>query len=103
MIQKIQQPQLIGTLLLRDASKTALTRREDGLFQAHEKPSGSDFASGPIRTSVTSQALEGSNVNASEAMVKLVEQSRMFEQQVRMVKTSHDNDQSGASMMKLNP
>jgi flagellar basal body rod protein FlgF len=34
-------------------------------------------------------------------MVKLIEQSRMFEQQVRMVKTSHDNDQSGASMMKL--
>jgi flagellar basal-body rod protein FlgF len=99
----VQQPELIATLLLRDASQTPLTRREDGLFKAHDKPSGADFASGPIRTSVTSQALEGSNVNPSEAMVKLIEQSRMFEQQVRMVKTSHDNDQSGASMMKLNP
>ena len=99
----IQAETQIGQLLLRDASKTPLTRREDGLFRAHDKPSGADFASGPIRTSVTSQALEGSNVNPSEAMVKLIEQSRMFEQQVRMVKTSHDNDQSGASMMKLNP
>jgi len=26
----------------------------------------------------------------------------MFEQQVRMIKSSHDNDQAGASMMKLN-
>jgi flagellar basal-body rod protein FlgF len=49
-----------------------------------------------------SQALEGSNVNPQEAMVKLIEQARMFEQQVRMVKSSHDNDQAGASMMKLN-
>ena len=78
-----------------------MTRREDGLFKVHDKPTGSDFATGPVRTSVTAQALEGSNVNPADVMVKLIEQSRMFEQQVRMVKTSHDNDQSGASMMKL--
>jgi flagellar basal-body rod protein FlgF len=52
--------------------------------------------------SVVSQALEGSNVNPQEAMVKLIEQSRMFEQQVRVVKASQENDQAGASMMKLN-
>jgi flagellar basal body rod protein FlgF len=34
-------------------------------------------------------------------MVKLIEQSRMFEQQVRMVKASQENDQSGSSMLKL--
>jgi flagellar basal-body rod protein FlgF len=96
------QPQTqIGQLLLRDASKTPLTRREDGLFKAHDKPTGADFASGPIRASVTTQALEGSNVSPTEAMVKLIEQSRMFEQQVRMVKASQENDQSGSSMLKL--
>ena len=98
----IQTQELVGNLMLRDASETPLTRREDGLFKAHDKPSGSDFASGPMRVSVMSQALEGSNVNPQEAMVKLIEQARMFEQQVRMVKSSHDNDQAGASMMKLN-
>jgi flagellar basal-body rod protein FlgF len=97
----IRQETLIGTLLLRDASKTPLTRREDGLFKAHEKPSGADFASGPKKPSLTSQALEGSNVSPTEAMVRLIEQSRMFEQQVRMVKASQENDQSGSSMMKL--
>ena len=98
----IQTQELVGNLMLRDASQTPLTRREDGLFKAHDKPSGSDFASGPMKVSVISQALEGSNVNPQEAMVKLIEQSRMFEQQVRMIKSSHDNDQAGASMMKLN-
>ncbi len=97
----VQQPQFIATLLLRDASQTPMTRREDGLFKVHDKPTGADFASGPNRVSVTTQALEGSNVNPADVMVKLIEQSRMFEQQVRMVKTSHDNDQAGASMMKL--
>jgi flagellar basal-body rod protein FlgF len=98
----IQTQELVGNLMLRDASETPLTRREDGLFKVHDRPSGSDFASGPMRVSVMSQALEGSNVNPQEAMVKLIEQARMFEQQVRMVKSSHDNDQAGASMMKLN-
>lgn len=97
----VQQQTQIGQLLLRDASKTPLTRREDGLFKAHDKPSGADFASGPITPSLTSQALEGSNVSPTEAMVRLIEQSRMFEQQVRMVKASQENDQSGSSMMKL--
>ena len=99
----VQAPQLVGNLMLRDASQTPLTRRNDGLFKVHDKPSGSDIANGQGRVSVVSQALEGSNVNPQEAMVKLIEQSRMFEQQVRVVKASHDNDQAGASMMKLNP
>ena len=98
----VQNAEQIGKLMLRDASETPLTRREDGLFKAHNKPSGSDFASGPMKVSVMSQALEGSNVNPQEAMVKLIEQSRMFEQQVRIIKSSTDNDQAGASMMKLN-
>ena len=98
----VQNAELVGTLMLRDASETPLTRREDGLFKAHNKPSGSDFASGPMKVSVISQALEGSNVNPQEAMVKLIEQARMFEQQVRIIKSSTDNDQAGASMMKLN-
>ncbi len=96
-----RQETQIAQLLLRDASKTPLTRREDALFRAHDKPSGADFASGPVKTSVTTQALEGSNVSPTEAMVKLIEQSRMFEQQVRMVKASQENDQSGSSMLKL--
>jgi flagellar basal body rod protein FlgF len=34
-------------------------------------------------------------------MVKLIEQSRSFEHQVRMIKESKSNDESGASMLRL--
>jgi len=97
----VQQPVLITRLLLRDASQTPLSRREDGLFKVDGQPAGTDFATGPLLTSVTTKALEGSNVNPMEAMVKLIEQSRSFEHQVRLIKESKSNDESGASMLKL--
>jgi flagellar basal-body rod protein FlgF len=97
----VRQEQLIGTLLLRDASNTNLIKREDGLFRVDEKPLGTDFATGPEPVSLTPQALEGSSVNPMASMVKLIEQSRSFEHQVRMIKESKSNDESGASMMKV--
>jgi len=50
---------------------------------------------------LTPQALEGSSVNPMAMMVKLIEQSRNFEHQVRIIKESKSNDESGASMMKI--
>lgn len=97
----VQQPVLITRLLLRDASQTPLSRREDGLYKVDGQPAGTDIAAGPLPTSVTTNALEGSNVNPMEAMVKLIEQSRSFEHQVRLIKESKSNDESGASMLKL--
>ena len=97
----VQQPVQITRLLLRDASQTPLSRREDGLFKVDGQPAGTDIAAGPLPTSVTTKALEGSNVNPMEAMVKLIEQSRSFEHQVRLIKESKSNDESGASMLKL--
>jgi flagellar basal-body rod protein FlgF len=49
---------------------------------------------------LTPQAVEGSTVNPMASMVKLIEQSRSFEHQVRVMKESKSNDESGASMMK---
>jgi len=96
----LQQQQVIGQLMLRDASTTNLIKREDGLFRVDEKPLGTDFATGPEPVSLTPQALEGSSVNPMASMVKLIEQSRSFEHQVRMIKESKSNDESGASMMR---
>ena len=95
------QQQVIAQLMLRDASATNLIKREDGLFRVDEKPLGTDFATGPEPVSLTPQALEGSSVNPMASMVKLIEQSRSFEHQVRMIKESKSNDESGASMMKV--
>ena len=95
-------PVLIDRILLRDTSQTPLDRRADGLFQIQGKPAGTDInvVAGASLPSLTAKTLEGSNVNALEVMVKLMEQSRSFEQQVNVIKQAKDADESGASMMK---
>jgi flagellar basal-body rod protein FlgF len=97
-----QEPVRVGRLLLRDASETPLGRREDGLFRAYGSevlPSG-DFRSGTQVASLTSGALEGSNVSPIEAMVRLLDQTRSFETQIRIVKETRSLDESGATMLK---
>jgi flagellar basal-body rod protein FlgF len=91
---------LVGRIMLRDASQVQLERREDGLFQVVGSE-GADITNGTIRPTLTAKALEGSNVNAMEIMIKLMDQSRSFEQQVRIIKESKTGDESGASMLKL--
>lgn len=92
---------LVGRLMLRDSSQARLVRREDGLFQPEGNP-GSDITNGTLRPSLTPKALEGSNVNAMEIMIKLIDQSRSFEQQIRIIKESKSGDEAGASMLKAN-
>ena len=95
-------PVLIDRILMRDAGKTPLDRRPDGLFKVVGQAAGTDIAvvaTDPL-PSLTGKTLEGSNVNALTVMVKLMEQSRSFEQQVNVIKQSKDADEAGASMMK---
>ena len=96
----VANPVLIDRMLMRDASTTPLERRQDGLFGPVGKR-GADITDGPITPSLTPGALEGSNVNPMEVMVKLMDQSRSFEHQVRNIKESKTIDESGATMMKL--
>jgi flagellar basal-body rod protein FlgF len=93
-------PVPLGTLLLRDASEVKLQRRPDGLFSVVGLEQGKDFPSGPNPPRLTAGALEGSNVNALDTMIKLLDQSRTFEQQINMIKEAKSNDESGESMMK---
>ena len=92
----------IGQLMLRDASAMPLTRREDGLFQPiNELYRGTDFPSGPRVASLQSGALEGSNVNPVNAMVRMMDFSRSFEAQIKVIKESESIDETGSTMMRL--
>ena len=91
---------LIDRLLMRDSANTPLERRPDGLYQVTGKPPGTDIPAGTAINTLSPKTLEGSNVNALEVMVKLMEQSRSFEQNVNVIKQSKDADESGASMMR---
>jgi flagellar basal-body rod protein FlgF len=97
-----QPPQRVGQVLLRDASAVKLGRREDGLFRPFpEFASGDgDFATGPIPPSLSSGMLEGSNVSPMEGMVRLLDQNRSFESQIRIIKETRGLDESSASMLR---
>lgn len=94
-------PLLIDQIALRDASQVQLLRRADGLFQVADQRPGSDFASGPNLPRVIPEAIEGSNISAIEAMTRLMDHSRSFETQIRIIKETKNLDEQSASMMKL--
>ena len=95
----VKVPVALGKLMLRDASATPLLRREDGLFK-NSAGDGQDITPGPAKPGLTPGALEGSSVNAMNIMVKLIDQSRAFEQQINMIKEAKTTDEAGASMLK---
>lgn len=96
----VAAPVLIDRLMLRDANGTQLERREDGLFQVASKEPGTDIPASTSLLTVTPKTLEGSNVNVMEVMIKLMDQSRSFEQAINVIKQTKDADESGATMMK---
>ena len=93
-------PVLIDRILLRDASQVSLERREDGLYKIVGKPTNEDIPMTGKLATLTPETLEGSNVNAMEVMVKLMDQSRSFEMQVNVIKQNKDVDESGGTMMR---
>lgn len=95
-------PVLVGRMLLRDASEVSLERRADGLFKAlgDTVRDDGDFATGSGRISLTVGALEGSNVTAYDAMVRLVDLTRAYENNVKIIKEMKSLDESGTSMMR---
>jgi flagellar basal-body rod protein FlgF len=74
-----------------------LTKGDDGLMRIQSgKPAKAD-----ANVSLVSGALESSNVNIADALVNMIELSRKFEMQVKMMKTSEDLDTASASLMRL--
>jgi flagellar basal-body rod protein FlgF len=74
-----------------------MVRGEDGLFRQQD---GSDATADPA-VSVSSGALESSNVNAAQAMVNMIELARQFEMQVKAIRTAEENGQAAAQLMRL--
>jgi len=91
---------LVDRLRILDASQIQFERREDGLFKVSGQANGSAFQSGPIPPEIIPNSLEGSNVSAIEAMTKMLDHSRTFELQVKIMKETKSLDESGATLMK---
>ena len=92
----------LGKLLLLDASEQPLVRRVDGLFTPlDEQFKNTVFPTGPNVASLQSGALEGSNVNPIEAMIKMMDFSRSYEAQIKMISEIKSIDETGTTLMKL--
>jgi flagellar basal-body rod protein FlgF len=90
-------PQRIDALKLVNAAGSGIAKSTDGLFR---EVNGGALPQDPLAT-VTSGSIEGSNVNATSALVQMIEASRAFETQVKLIDTAKQLDDGGASLMRL--
>ncbi|MEA3542672.1 MAG: flagellar basal body rod protein FlgF [Pseudomonadota bacterium] len=90
-------PQQVDKLKLVNASGSSIAKSNDGLFR---EVNGGALPSDPLAT-VTSGSLEGSNVNSTQALIDMIEASRAWETQVKMIDTAKQLDDGGASLMRL--
>ena len=74
-----------------------LEKRDDGLM--HLKTAATTEASADVE--LVQGALEGSNVNAIEAMVAMIELAKNFELQTKVMKSADENSNISAKLMQM--
>jgi flagellar basal-body rod protein FlgF len=74
-----------------------LKRGEDSLF----RPASGDPLPQDGTARMQPGALEGSNVNAIESMVGMIQVARQFEQQMRLLQTAEANDKSASQLLGM--
>jgi flagellar basal-body rod protein FlgF len=87
------RPQQAGRLKLV-TPEAPLTRGTDGLF----RPAEGDLPADPTAR-VQSGALEGSNVSPVETMVSMIAAARQFEQQMKMIQSAEQKEQSATKLL----
>jgi flagellar basal-body rod protein FlgF len=90
-------PQEVDRLKLASPAGSRIVKGMDGLFRVR---GGGALPSDPD-AKLVSGALEGSNVNTSQALVEMIEASRAWETQVKMLATAKDIDTDAAQLMRL--
>lgn len=73
-----------------------MVKGEDGLFRTRDgQPLDADAT-----VQVVNGTLEGSNVNAVNELAYIITQSRLFDMNVRMMKSAQDNDEAAARILQ---
>jgi flagellar basal-body rod protein FlgF len=85
----------IGQLRIVRADPGALDRGHDGLYEAIRTPALADPASVRVRQGAT----ESSNVSASDAMVQMISQTRLFDLSMQFVKNADQNARSANQLI----
>ncbi len=91
------QPQQVDQLKLVSATGSTITKGVDGLFQV----AGGGTLPGDPNARLTPATLEGSNVNTTRTLTDMIDASRAWETQVKMLAGAKDMDQSTAELMNI--
>jgi flagellar basal-body rod protein FlgF len=94
---QIDQPQQVDVLKIVSPKGSAFAKGTDGLFR---EANGGVLPQDPL-ADVTAGSLEGSNVNATTALIQMIETSRSWQGNIKLIETAKDIDTSGASLMRM--
>jgi flagellar basal-body rod protein FlgF len=88
---------VIGRLKLVNPPESDLTKGPDGLFRVK----GGGSADVDDQVALIGGALEGSNVNAAEAMVSMISLARQFEMQMKMLQSADTDAQHATQLLSV--
>lgn len=88
---------LIDRIKLVNPPTAELAKGDDGLFRLP----GGEIAPPDAGVTVTGGALEGSNVNTVEALVKMIDNARQFETYVKMLSKAEENDGASSRLLRM--
>jgi flagellar basal-body rod protein FlgF len=88
--------QVVGRLKLVNPPEADMVKGGDGLFRV----SGGAPADADPAVTVSSDALESSNVNVVEAMVGMIQLSRQFDMQMQLMSNAQTNANKAAEVME---
>lgn len=91
------KPQKIDQLKLASPTGSQIAKGLDGLFRVK---GGGALPEDPNAT-VKSKALEGSNVEATKALVDMIDASRAWDSQLKLISTAREMDTSATDLMRL--
>jgi flagellar basal-body rod protein FlgF len=91
-------PVILGRIKLVNPSEKDMVRGDDGLFRLKD---GAAAQPDPA-VRVAGGALEGSNVNAVDAMVSMIGLARSFETQMSLLKNAENNAAKAGQILALN-
>lgn len=90
-------PETVDRIKLVATQGSQIHKGIDGLF----KVADGGILPADLDASVTSGALEQSNVNSAQMMVEMIQNQRQFDIRTKLLTTARDLDQAGASLMRI--
>ncbi|MBT8067673.1 MAG: flagellar basal-body rod protein FlgF [Gammaproteobacteria bacterium] len=88
---------IVDRIKLVNPEVASLQKGSDGLLRMAD----GETAAPDANVSIMSGALEQSNVNVAKTLVNMIELARQYEMQVNVIKTSEENADSAATVMRL--